>query len=261
MPNRYHRFVEQPKLACDRAGRIWMSLEVRTSTAVDRADFWANNGRWDMFLTAYEGDHWRPAAPVPRSSTRPEGAFQIVGGPSGVWAVWANDNRPFPAAGAGNRGGHHDVEFARMDGGSVPPPPVLRDFTEPPANAAFIHPHENGDVQRVRSYRIRNAGSELRILRGDFHRHTEMSNDGAGDGSLEDYFRYMIDAARMDTGIVSDHQEGGEEYTWCSDTNGACRIRTATAMSSSLSVVCECWTSRATSRTAWSDRDRFSTRT
>jgi hypothetical protein len=41
-----------------------------------------------------------------------------------------------------------------------------------------------------------------------------MSNDGAGDGSLEDYFRYMLDAAQMDTGIVSDHQEGGEEYTW-----------------------------------------------
>jgi hypothetical protein len=214
IPDRYARFVEQPKLACDGAGRIWMSLEVRTSTAMNRTDFWANNGRWDMFLTAYEGDHWRPAAPVPRSSTRPEGAFHISGGPSGVWAIWANDNRPFPAAGAGNRGGYHDVEFARMDGESTPRAPVLQAFTEPPANAAFIHPHENADVQRVRAYRIQNAGSELRILRGDFHRHTEMSNDGAGDGSLEDYFRYMIDAAQMDTGIVSDHQEGGEEYTW-----------------------------------------------
>lgn len=214
IPNRYRRFVEQPKLACDGAGRIWMSLEVRTSTAMNRTDFWANNGRWDMFLTAYEGDRWRAAAPVPRSSTRPEGAFQITGGPAGVWAVWANDNRPFPAAGAGNRGGHHDVEFARMDGESAAQPPTLGAFAEPPANAAFIHPQENADVHGVRAYRIRNGGRELRILRGDFHRHTEMSPDGAGDGSLEDYFRYMIDAAQMDTGIVADHQEGGEEYTW-----------------------------------------------
>jgi hypothetical protein len=61
---------------------------------------------------------------------------------------------------------------------------------------------------------MQNGGGELRIMRGDFHRHTEISPDGAGDGSLEDYFRYMIDAARMDTGIVSDHDAGGEEYTW-----------------------------------------------
>jgi hypothetical protein len=213
IPSRYRRFVEQPKLACDGAGRMWLGLEVRTSTVMNRADFWANNGRWDMFLTAYEGDRWRAAAPVPRSSTRPEGAFHVAGGPSGVWAVWANANRPFPAAGTGTRG-HHAVEFARMDDDAIPPPPVLQPFSEPPANAAFVHPHESVDVQRVRAYRIQNGGGELRILRGDFHRHTEMSPDGAGDGSLEDYFRYMLDAAQMDTGIVSDHQEGGEEYTW-----------------------------------------------
>jgi hypothetical protein len=59
------------------------------------------------------------------------------------------------------------------------------------------------------------GGAEYRILRGDFHRHTDISNDGAGDGSLEDYYRYMLDAAAMDTGIVSDHNMGGDvEYNW-----------------------------------------------
>ena len=58
------------------------------------------------------------------------------------------------------------------------------------------------------------GGAELRILPGDFHRHTEISPDGAGDGSIEDYFRYMIDAAGMDIGIVSDHNAGLDEYTW-----------------------------------------------
>ena len=66
----------------------------------------------------------------------------------------------------------------------------------------------------ARAYRHANSGAELRIVRGDFHRHTEISPDGAGDGSLEDYFRYMIDAAPMDTGIVTDHNAGGDEYTW-----------------------------------------------
>jgi len=87
-------------------------------------------------------------------------------------------------------------------------------LTEPPAIAAFIHPREAADVQRARTYRTQTGGNQWRILRGDFHRHTEISPDGAGDGSLEDYFRYMIDAAGMDTGIVSDHNAGVEEYTW-----------------------------------------------
>ena len=214
VPKRYDRYVEGPQLTCDGAGRIWMALRVRTMTAMNRTDFWANNGRWDMFLTAYEGDHWRPAAQLPRSSTRPDGPFQLMPAASGVWAVWTNDNRLFPgAAGQPNRR-RNEIEFARTEGGASPPVAVLTAFAEPPANAAFIHPREAADIQRARSYRAQTGGADLRIVRGDFHRHTEISPDGAGDGSLEDYFRYMLDAAGMDTGIVSDHNAGLDEYTW-----------------------------------------------
>ncbi|MBI4875465.1 MAG: hypothetical protein HY822_12600 [Acidobacteria bacterium] len=47
-------------------------------------------------------------------------------------------------------------------------------------------------------------------MRGDFHRHTELSWDGGGgnDGSLQDFFRYMIDVASMDFGAATDHQGG-----------------------------------------------------
>jgi len=218
MPARYHRYVETPKLTVDGAGRIWLALEARISTAQNRSDWWANNGRWQMFLTAYEGDRWRPAAPLPLSSTRPDGAFRMAPGSAGVWQVWANDNRQLPfAAGAPNRR-HYDVEFARMDAamdGSMPAvPPVLEAYAESPGTAAPIHTDEAGDVARARAYRMPMGGAEMRILRGDFHRHTEISPDGAGDGSLEDYFRYMIEAASMDTGIVTDHNAGPDEYTW-----------------------------------------------
>jgi hypothetical protein len=214
MPRRYNRFVESPRLACDAKGRIWLALEVRTSTAMNRSDYWANNGRWDLFLTAYEGDHWRPAAPLPGSSTRPDGPLQLTPTASGVWAVWTNDNRLFPAAGGPINRRRNEIEFAGIEDAATPAQSMFEAFSEPPGNAAPAHLHESADVQRARDYRARVGGSEFRILRGDFHRHTEMSPDGAGDGSLEDYFRYMIDAARMDTGIVSDHNEGGEEYTW-----------------------------------------------
>jgi len=214
MPRRYDRYVEGPQLAADSTGRIWMALRARTSTAMNRSDFWANNGRWDMFLTAYEGDRWRPAAQIPRSSTRPDGPFQLVPSGGGVWAVWTNDNRLFPAAAGQPNRRHNEIDFARVDAASAVRGPALVAFTEPPANAAFLHPREAADIARARAYRVQTGGSELRVLRGDFHRHTEISPDGAGDGSLEDYFRYMIDAAGMDTGIVSDHNAGVEEYTW-----------------------------------------------
>ena len=101
-----------------------------------------------------------------------------------------------------------------MDGDAAPPAPVFEAFSEAPGTAAPVHLREAEDVRRARAYRMVVSGNELRILRGDFHRHTEISPDGAGDGSLEDYFRYMVDAAAMDTGIVSDHNAGGQEYTW-----------------------------------------------
>ncbi len=78
-----------------------------------------------------------------------------------------------------------------------------------------MHPNEREDVRRIRGYRTTADGTEYRILREDFHRHTDISNDGAGDGSLEDYYRNMLDAAAMDTGIVGDHNIGGDvEYSW-----------------------------------------------
>ena len=214
VPARYHRFVENPKLMVDGAGRVWLALAARTSTAMNRTDFWSNNGRWQMFLTALEADRWRPAAPLPLSSTRPDGAFEMAPAALGVWQVWANDNRQMPfAAGAPNKR-HYDIEFARMDARGGPPDAALEAFVEAPGTAAALHRDEPGDVARIRGYRMPVSGSELRILRGDFHRHTEISPDGAGDGSTEDYFRYMLDAASMDTGIVTDHNAGLDEYTW-----------------------------------------------
>ena len=70
---------------------------------------------------------------------------------------------------------------------------------------------------RLRGWRARVGGQELRILRGDTHRHTEFSIDGRGrpDGSILDFYRYALDAAALDFGLISDHQYGAErEYWW-----------------------------------------------
>jgi hypothetical protein len=60
------------------------------------------------------------------------------------------------------------------------------------------------------------GGKPMHIMRGDFHRHTELSWDGGGtaDGNLQDFYRYMIDAAGMDFGASTDHQGGEWPYWW-----------------------------------------------
>jgi hypothetical protein len=80
---------------------------------------------------------------------------------------------------------------------------------------APVHPNEDADVARMRNYRIEAGGKTYRFLRGDFHRHTEVSQDGGADGALEDMWRYAIDAARLDWMGDDDHDNGGgKEYTW-----------------------------------------------
>jgi hypothetical protein len=52
-------------------------------------------------------------------------------------------------------------------------------------------------------------------VRGEFHRHTEISFDGKNDGPLVDAYRYAIDAAALDWVGCCDHDNGtAREYTW-----------------------------------------------
>jgi hypothetical protein len=129
-----------------------------------------------------------------------------------VYAAWPTDNRVWP----GNRFGDIDVyaatlaaegEPARLAGGKA-----IVAAASQPQNA---HPNETVDTRQIRDYRISLNGKTYRILRGDLHRHTELSGDGAGDGSLDDLYRYTLDAAAMDYAHVGDHQMGNDEqYSW-----------------------------------------------
>ena len=69
-------------------------------------------------------------------------------------------------------------------------------------------------VARMRDYRARIGGESLRLMRGEFHRHTEISGDGARDGGLIDAWRYFIDASYMDWAGCCDHDNGYREYPW-----------------------------------------------
>jgi hypothetical protein len=82
-------------------------------------------------------------------------------------------------------------------------------------------------VDRVRTHRVTVGGQTYKVVRGDLHRHTEISMDGAIDGSLWDAYRYALNAAAFDYIAVTDHNYGAwldtdepesrntdDEYQW-----------------------------------------------
>ena len=74
---------------------------------------------------------------------------------------------------------------------------------------------ERAALARVRSVRATADGQTMQLVRGEFHRHTEISSDGGGDGMLMDMWRYARDAASLDWIGCGDHDNGGgREYPW-----------------------------------------------
>jgi hypothetical protein len=74
---------------------------------------------------------------------------------------------------------------------------------------------ESAAAMLNQSYRPTVNGQRLQLLRGDFHRHTEISFDGRNDGPLVDAYRYYIDTAALNWAGCCDHDNGeAREYTW-----------------------------------------------
>jgi hypothetical protein len=224
-----------PRVAVDRSGRVWLAFRHRLEA------IWGNNtvmvvgGVWMEHATSLAGDQWEPPMLLPRSDglldNRPA---LVVPGDGPVLAFYSTDGRLrreieftpeltrryWAQSGTpGNPDGtfNEDLQVAALvttaKAGAVEP--GLRPAIIAQEAVAPIHPDEAADVARMRAHRIQAGGKTYRLLRGDFHRHTELSQDGGSDGSLEDMWRYVIDCARMDWGGNDDHDNGGgKEYTW-----------------------------------------------
>ena len=172
---------------------------------------------WEHSVVHYEGDRWSPVQTMPRSwgriSARADAAFGRDGSLRVVWTTDGRlERRPVREVTA-------NILTARL-GPAAGPVTLALDRSPPPTPVRSdpVHPSEKEDVAFMRSYRTAIRGKEHRVARGDLHRHTEFSWDSSGgmvDGSVMDFYRYMIDAAAMDFGAVTDHNAGGDsEYWW-----------------------------------------------
>jgi hypothetical protein len=107
------------------------------------------------------------------------------------------------------------MSYLDLPGDPVEPKLVAHDPGKKDPKFVKQAEEERAAVKRIRDYRVEAGGKKLQLLRGEFHRHTEISWDGGPDGSLEDMFRYGIDAAAFDWIGNGDHDNGaGREYSW-----------------------------------------------
>ncbi len=219
--------MQSPRLQADSDGRVWLFFRRRRFMEQSFSHAWpidtdqmavtrSNKPYWSSYATFYQGDHWSPPTELPRSRSRISSVMAAAATPEGqTWVFWNTDDRDDSQI---TVPGNNQV-WAALFTPAIPYPPARLVPTEDyePADISDGHRDELGDLARLRGHRVDIAGREHRIYRGDLHRHTELSADsgGATDGSVLDFFRYMIDAAGMDFGAITDHSAGADnEYWW-----------------------------------------------
>ncbi len=214
------------RIACDRSGRIWLFARSR-----EGAFHTPLGSVWIDYAAYYEGKQWVGPIILPHSddllynlpavAVHPEGGLlvahstdhrqdrHILRGRGGNDSLDA-DRDPFD----------NDVFISRLEMSTtpvtlslVPAGPDAMPVADAKPSAATIK--ERAEVERCRNWQIEYQGQALHLIRGEFHRHTEISGDGGNDGPLEDMWRYSIDVAAMDWLGCADHDNGaGREYPW-----------------------------------------------
>lgn len=211
-------FLEQPQLVGDVKGNVWALARRRM---VKLHEVWSPTLRknrlqqysfWDYVVMRIDGGAGVRPISLPFSWGRNDLRAGIAASAAGRLAVvWAGDGRsfskPYPSF-------KNDIFAADLPG--VPyGQPTLTEWPEPEDEPAPVHSKEAAAVEKVRAERLDWQGKKLRVLRGDMHRHTDLSFDGDIDGSLWDFYRYTMDAADLDYAAVTDHNAGDDnEYFW-----------------------------------------------
>jgi hypothetical protein len=205
-------FNSLPRLLADRGGRIWLAYRTK------RPLWWSKpGGVWFENVVSFDGTAWSNSIFIPHSDNLLDNRPALASTAAGeLLVVGSSDGRqlwPIHSALAEKDTNHNALFSSRIvmpesvRPSQLSPAPVE---ISPAAGSA-----ESAAIQRIRAYRATVEGTEYRILRGEFHRHTEVSVDGLLDGTLLDTWRYALDAAGLDWIGCCDHDNGeGREYSW-----------------------------------------------
>lgn len=197
-----------PRLGLDGQGRVWLATRRNFGSRYTTHP----GSYWLTFLRRLDGDRWSEPIEVHHSDGMFDQRAALLPHPGGGLVVVHNTDGRMTTPETIDNQVH--VSTLSLPGGGGEPKLVehLVKLVDGPAQDTI---DEYEAVQRLRKHRIKADGRTYQYLRGEYHRHTEISWDGAPDGSLEDMFRYALDAARFDWIGNADHDNGaGREYTW-----------------------------------------------
>jgi hypothetical protein len=211
IPEDLRQVFHQPRIVLDDHGTPWVFFRYRVNLPQVKGEK-SYRAMWRAGATSYQGGRWTPLLEFPEGFGRidaPSAAVASRGG--GIEVAWVSDGRTWPA-GFPER---QELLAASLPSAAASSAADLTAFRPSSENLASPHAREASDVARVRAHRVKAGSRELRIARGDIHRHTDLSWDGNRDGSLNDSYRYAMDAAGMDFQGVCDHQAGQSiPYHW-----------------------------------------------
>ncbi len=209
-----------PHLVADSGGGIYLAFRSLGRPLNSRSPV---GSIWFEHVAYFDGHKWTGPVFIPRSDGPMQtGTALLSVGPSHLLTVSAMDHRQSTPQGLGPQAAERvnsDLYASDLQLEGLPvatTSPELARLQPDPAPAADPRvTAEREQIATIRNYRISAAGRDYRILRGDFHRHTEYSLDGTRDGTVEDAYRYFIDAAGLDWAGCCDTDNGdGHEYFW-----------------------------------------------
>ncbi|MHC4403539.1 MAG: CehA/McbA family metallohydrolase domain-containing protein, partial [Planctomycetota bacterium] len=151
----------------------------------------------------YDGRSWSPPLLIARSNGRQDVRVDAVADSAGELAVvFAADGRTrrFPYVPV-----DYDVLMASLAGFGKPMQPVELTDGEGLGQIAAVNPDPE-QFPLPRKWTV--GGKTYCLVLGDTHRHTDISRCMNGyDGSLQDAYRYALDACRFDWLAISDHDQ------------------------------------------------------
>jgi hypothetical protein len=211
-----------PRLATDPDGTVYLAFRQRGGTALSSSH--ATGGLsvgsiWVGGLVYFDGAQWHGPGVLgftdAVSDNRPS---MIALGPGRLLIAHSSDHRlsPLPNGTPQADGVSSDIFQSELTVTRTQQAPQLQkigqitpDAPDPSAAA------EAAAATLSQSYRPTVNGQQYQLMRGDFHRHTEISFDGGGDGPLVDAYRYYVDVASLGWAGCCDHDNGeAREYTW-----------------------------------------------
>ena len=211
-----------PRIATDADGTVYLAFREQAGSGLSSSHVTGGTSVgsiWVGRMVYFDGTQWHGPGVLEYSDAVADNRPGIIAtGPGKLLMLHSTDHRMSPASATtpGADPVNYDIFQSDLTIARTQKPPQLVKIGQiTPADPDPSVAPERAATAFSNSYQPTLNGQMLSLVRGDFHRHTEISFDGRNDGPLIDAYRYYIDAAALGWAGCCDHDNGeGREYTW-----------------------------------------------